>query len=78
MQTAQAPAMPLSMVKPGSDCVVSSVHGNGDIRRHLQEIGFVDGASVHVVSATPANLIVMIKGARFGVDAKVARHVMTV
>ncbi len=78
MQTASIPAMPLSMVRAGSDATVCKVRGDESMRRHLQEIGFVDGATVHVVSATGANLIVMVKGARFGVDAKVARNVMTV
>lgn len=74
----QAPAMPLSFVKAGDTVTVTRVKGNPDMRRHLQEIGFVDGAEVHVISSSGANIIVMIKGARFGLDVKVAQHVMTV
>lgn len=73
----QAPAMPLSMVRAGDTVTVTRVRGNEEMRRHLQEIGFVDGADVHVVTSGGANIIVMIKGARFGLDAKVAQHVMT-
>lgn len=73
----QAPAMPLSMVRAGDTVTVSRVRGNKEMRRHLKEIGFVDGADVHVVTSSGANIIVMIKGARFGLDAKVAQHVMT-
>ncbi len=73
----QAPAMPLSMVRAGDTVTVSRVRGNEEMRRHLKEIGFVDGADVHVVTSSGANIIVMIKGARFGLDAKVAQHVMT-
>ncbi len=73
----QAPAMPLSMVRAGDTVTVSRVRGNEEMRRHLKEIGFVDGADVHVVSSSGANIIVMIKGARFGLDVKVAQHVMT-
>lgn len=73
----QAPAMPLSMVCAGDTVTVSRVRGNEEMRRHLKEIGFVDGADVHVVSSSGANIIVMIKGARFGLDVKVAQHVMT-
>ena len=46
------------------------------MKRHLQEIGFVDGAEVHVVSSSGSNIIVLVKGARFGIDAKVAQHIM--
>lgn len=68
--------MPLSVVRPGDAATVRGVRGASDMRRHLQEIGFVDGARVQVVAASGANVIVNIKGARFGLDAALARHVM--
>ena len=55
---------------------VCRVRGNEDMKRHLQEIGFVDGAEVHVVSSSASNVIVLVKGARFGLDSKVAQHIM--
>lgn len=78
VQGPKAPAMPLSLVKAGETVTVERVKGVEDMRRHLQELGFVEGAEVHVVSNSGANIIVMIKGARFGIDAKVAIHIMTV
>ena len=68
VQGPKAPAMPLSLVKAGETVTVERVKG----------LGFVEGAEVHVVSNSGANIIVMIKGARFGIDAKVAIHIMTV
>lgn len=73
-----APAMPLSLVHGGETVKVQRVTGNEDMRRHLQELGFVEGSEVHVVSASGVNQIVLIKGARFGIDERVAKHVMTV
>ena len=32
---------------------------------------------VHVVSSSGANIIVTVLGARFGIDTKVAMHIMT-
>lgn len=69
--------LPLSLVRAGETVTVRRVRGNEDMRRHLQEIGFVDGAEVHVVSSSSANIIVLVKGSRFGLDAKVAQHIMT-
>lgn len=69
--------LPLSLVRAGETVTVRRVRGNEDMRRHLQEIGFVDGAQVHVVSSSSANIIVLVKGSRFGLDAKVAQHIMT-
>ncbi|MBE6469898.1 MAG: ferrous iron transport protein A [Coriobacteriaceae bacterium] len=71
------PAMPLSLVRAGETVSVAKVRGGQDMRRHLQELGFVEGSQVHVVTSSGSNVIVMVKGARFGLDAKVARFVMT-
>lgn len=68
--------LPLSLVRAGETVTVRRVRGNEDMRRHLQEIGFVDGAEVHVVSSSGANIIVLVKGSRFGLDAKVAQNIM--
>lgn len=74
----QAPAMPLSMVRAGDTVTVKRVRGDEAMKHHLANIGFVEGAEVHVVSSSGANIIVLVKGARFGLDAKVAQRVMTV
>lgn len=68
--------LPLSLVRAGETVTVCRVRGNEDMKRHLQEIGFVDGAEVHVVSSSGSNIIVLVKGARFGIDVKVAQHIM--
>ena len=70
----QMPAMPLSMVKAGETVRVSRVKGNED----LKDLGFVEGSEIHVVSSSGANIIVTVLGARFGIDSKVAMHIMTV
>lgn len=72
------PAMPLSLVKAGETVKVSRVKGNEDMKHHLKDLGFVEGNEIHVVSSSGANIIVTILGARFGLDTKVAQHVMTV
>lgn len=72
----QTPAMPLSMAHAGDTVTVSRVKGAADVKRHLETLGFVEGSQVHVVTAGGGNIIVLIKGARFGLDVRVARSVM--
>lgn len=72
----QTPAMPLSMAHAGDTVTVSRVKGAADVKRHLETLGFVEGSQVHVVTAGGGNIIVLIKGARFGLDVRVARNVM--
>ena len=69
--------MPLSLVKAGETVRVTRVKGNEDMKHHLENLGFVEGSEVHVVSSSSGNIIVTIMGARFGLDTKVAQHVMT-
>lgn len=68
--------LPLSLVREGETVTVCRIRGNEDMKRHMQEIGFVDGSEVHVVSSSGSNIIVLVKGARFGIDAKVAQHIL--
>lgn len=70
------PAMPLSMAKAGETLHVTKVKGADDMKRHLNDLGFVEGSEVHVVSASGANLIVTVLGARFGIETDIARHIM--
>ena len=60
----------------GDTMTVARVKGAADVMRHLETLGFVEGSRVHVVTAGGGNIIVLVKGARFGLDAKVARNVM--
>ena len=72
------PAMPLSLAHSGDTVTVTRVRGGEDLKHHLENLGFVEGSEVHVVASSGSNIIVAIKGSRFGLDSKVASHVMTV
>ena len=66
------------LYRPGETVRVSRVKGNEDMKHHLKDLGFVEGNEIHVVSSSGANIIVTVLGARFGIDSKVAMHIMTV
>lgn len=68
-------AMPLSLARGGSTLRVESVHGNAEMHRHLESLGFVDGTELEVVSQSGGTVIVSIKGSRFGLNERTARHV---
>ena len=73
-----APQLPLAMAGTDEVVRVERVRGDAALRQHLAELGFVEGSEVKVVSRAAGDVIVTVKGARFGLDAKVAQHVMTV
>ncbi len=70
--------LPLAMVHEGSAVTVVKVRGNDEMRRHLENLGFVEGAEVKVVSqGSSAGTIASVKGAQVGIDHATAMHVFT-
>ena len=60
--------MPLIMVGIGETCIIQRVGGNEETRRFLENLGFIAGASVTVLSAIGGNLIVNVKDARVAIN----------
>ena len=53
--------MPLTMIDAGVETTVKQIHGRDQTRRFLQNLGFVEGAKVRVVSSFAGQLIVSVK-----------------
>lgn len=70
--------MPLSLAHAGSTLRVESVHGNDEMHRHLESLGFLSGTEIEVVSQAGGTVIVSVKGSRFGLNERTARHVYVV
>ncbi len=64
--------MPLNLAALGQDYIIKRIGGNAEVRAHLQNLGFVPGASVTVVSSMGGNLIVRVKDARVAVSKELA------
>lgn len=69
--------LPLSMVHEGETARVTRVKGTPELRQHLSELGFVEGAEVKVVSRVHGDVIVSVKGATFGIGRDMASHITT-
>ena len=68
--------MPLIFAEDGEVCVIRSIGGNEEVRRHLQSLGFVVGGAVQIVSRMGENLIVNVKETRVAIDERMARKIM--
>ena len=53
--------MPLSMVNAGEPFTIKRIGGKEEVKRHLEELGFVVGGVVTVVSEINGSLIVNVK-----------------
>ena len=68
--------MPLSMVKEGEPSVIKRVGGKEETRRFLENLGFVAGGTVTVVSQIGGNMIVNIKDSRVAIGKDMANKIL--
>ena len=50
--------------------------GKEDVRRHLENLGFVTGTDVTVVSQLGGNVIVNVKDSRIAISSEMANRIM--
>jgi ferrous iron transport protein A len=68
--------MPLTLANTGEENMILKVGGNAEVKRHLEDLGFVAGANVTVVSSLSGNLIVNVKDSRIAISKEMAGKVM--
>lgn len=68
--------MPLTMATMGEVNKIVKVGGNEKTRRFLENLGFVAGTEITVVSSIGGNLIVNVKDSRIAVNEDMARHIV--
>ena len=68
--------MPLALATVGEENMILKVGGNAETKRHLEDLGFVAGGTVTVVSALGGNIIVKVKEARVAISEDMARKIM--
>lgn len=68
--------MPLIFANDGEINVIRKIGGTDEIRRHLNNLGFVVGGTVQIVSRMGGNVIVNVKEARIAIDEKMARKIL--
>ena len=55
---------------------IRRIGGNEETRRFLENLGFVAGSEITVLSAIEGNVIVNIKDSRIAINKDMARHIM--
>ena len=67
--------IPLSLAKIGEEYIIKNVGGMIDTKQHLEDLGFVVGGKVLVISEIKGNLIVNVKDARIAIDKSLANKI---
>ena len=68
--------MPLTLAKEGEPASIKKVGGKEDVRQFLENLGFVKGAAVTVISTVGGNLIVNVKDSRIAIGKDMASRIM--
>lgn len=67
--------MPIVMADVGKEYGIVKIGGNDAARAHLQNLGFVPGAKVTLVSCTNGNAIVNVKNVRIALGMQLAQKI---
>jgi len=68
--------MPLTMAKTGEVNLIKKVGGKEETRRFLENLGFVTGGIVTVISEIGGNMIVNVKESRIAIGKDMAIKIM--
>ena len=68
--------IPLVLADVGKDVVIIKIGGSLEVKHHLENIGFVAGDTIQVLSSLKGNVIVSVKGIRVAISEEMARKIM--
>ena len=68
--------MPLSLAVVGENNIIKKIGGKPEVKKHLENLGFVVGGNVQVVSTLGGNVIVNVKESRVAISEEMARKIM--
>ena len=67
--------MPLTMAAVGESFLIKKITGKEETRRFLENLGFVAGSEVSVVSEICGNVIVQVKESRVAISREMAQKI---
>lgn len=68
--------MPLILASEGDENIIKKIGGSPEVKKHLENLGFVVGGNVKVVITVNGNLIVNVKEARVAISKEMAQRIM--
>lgn len=68
--------MPLTLAEIEEDNIIRKIGGNPEIKKHLENLGFVVGGNVRIVNRLGNNVIVNVKDARVAISQEMAMKIM--
>lgn len=68
--------MPLTMLKQGESGTIKELHGQAAAVKHLEDLGFIAGETVRVITELSGNLIIELKGSHLALNKVMASRII--
>ena len=68
--------MPLSMASIGEHFLIKKSNGKEEVRRFLENLGFVAGTEISLISEISGNVIVQVKDSRVAISKEMAQKII--
>ncbi len=68
--------LPLSFADSNEELIIRKVSGTPEVKKHLENLGFVPGSEITVMNRVAGNLIVKVKESRIALNEDMARKIM--
>ena len=67
--------IPLSVLGDGNEGIIKRISGKPEVKKHLEDMGFVPGDTVTVITEQNGNIIVKIKETRVAISKEMAMRI---
>lgn len=68
--------LPLTFAGAGEVNIIKKVGGSPEVKKHLEDLGFVVGGNVSVINSIGGNIIVNVKDVRVAISREMAQKIM--
>ena len=67
--------IPLSVLGTDNEGVIKRITGKPEVKKHLENLGFIVGDTVRVISEQNGNIIVKVKESRIAISKEMAMKI---
>ena len=68
--------IPLTFADVGQESIITKIGGSPEVKKHLEDLGFVAGGTVTLISQMGGNLIIKVKESRIAVSKEMAAKIL--
>ena len=68
--------MPVTLAEEGVENIIKRTGGSPEVKKHLENLGFVAGGTVTVITTMAGNVIVNVKEARVAISKEMAQKIL--